>query len=70
MIEENAESITIPSTWSGDTELQVDVTNTIDATDYTVSHTFRFTVGEFTSLVMSNIYKNQWQILDVPYGGH
>ena len=67
MIEENAESITIPSTWSGDTELQVDVTNTMDAT---MSHTFRFTVGEFTSLVMSNIYKNQWEILDVPYGGH
>ena len=58
MVEENAESITIPSTWSGDTELQVDVTNTMDATDYIISHTFQFAVGKFTSLVMSNVYTN------------
>ena len=47
MIDENAESIKIPTTWSGNTSLLIDVTNVIYLESYTENHTFWITVSEY-----------------------
>ncbi len=52
-MDENAQKITIENTWSGNTALMVEATNTINSQTYTTNETFYIDVCECYSVVFN-----------------